>query len=81
MRLGSWCVCWRWLVQARYSADLEEVIEELPEPGDEREEEERPRMAAPICYRRLADVKEHLREDHGLEPKDVKVCYAIVVIF
>ena len=26
-------------------------------------------MAAPICYRRLADVKEHLREEHGVDPK------------
>lgn len=29
-------------------------------------------MAAPICYRRLTDVKEHLREEHGVDPKEVK---------
>ena len=35
-------------------------------------------MAAPICYRRLADVKEHLREEHGVDPK-VPFCVPLSV--
>jgi hypothetical protein len=54
----------------RYSEDVE--LADVPLPEEEDEEEARPRMAAPICFRRLVDVKSHLAAEHGLDPKDVK---------
>ena len=57
---------------SRYAADLEDFVV----PDDDQEEDASrggPRTAAPICYRRLVDMKQHLSDDHGVDPRDVKV--------